>query len=71
MHPNPILDELYLAREKLLADAGGDVHRFLEGVRQREQGSGRLVATDSQNRESSNSAESIVDTLVEHTPAPE
>ena len=30
---NPILEEIYAAREKLLADAGGDVHRYLEGVR--------------------------------------
>ena len=35
MNRNPILDELYAAREKLLADVGGDIHTFLEGVRQR------------------------------------
>ena len=43
MHANPILEEIYAAREKLLADAGGDVKRYLEGVREREQASGRLI----------------------------
>lgn len=32
---NPILDELYAARHKLLTDAGGDLHRYVEGARQR------------------------------------
>jgi hypothetical protein len=43
MNENPILDELYEARAKLLADAGGDVHKYLEGVRRRETASGRLL----------------------------
>lgn len=43
MHRNPILEELYAVREKLLADAGGDVHKYLEGVRKREAASGRLL----------------------------
>jgi hypothetical protein len=43
MNENPILDELYEARAKLLADAGGDVHNYLEGVRRREAASGRLL----------------------------
>jgi hypothetical protein len=42
MPDNPILEEIYAAREKLLADAGGDVHRYLEGVRKRELASGLL-----------------------------
>jgi hypothetical protein len=42
MSENPILEEIYAAREKLLADAGGDVHKYLEGVRKREQASGLL-----------------------------
>ena len=52
---NPIIEELYAAREKLLADAGGDVHKYLEGVRAREVASGRLLkatwqrATDRSN----------------------
>ena len=40
---NPILEELYAIRKKLLADAGGDVRKYLEGVRERERQSGRLV----------------------------
>lgn len=43
MTTNPILEELYAARDKLLADAGGDIHRFLEGVREREAASGLLL----------------------------
>ncbi len=43
MTRNPILEELYAARAKLLADAGGDVHKYLEGVRERERASGRLL----------------------------
>lgn len=48
MQNNPILDEIYAARDKLLADAGGDVHRYLEGVREREQASGRLMPPNKQ-----------------------
>jgi hypothetical protein len=43
MTRNPILDELYAIRERLLADAGGDLRRFLAGVRDREAASGRLL----------------------------
>jgi len=47
MTPNPILEELYSIREKLLADAGGDIRKYLAGVREREASSGRLSrATD-------------------------
>ena len=49
MNRNPILDELYAAREKLLADAGGDIHKYLEGVRQREAASGRLLQPSPQS----------------------
>ncbi len=49
MKRNPILEELHAAREKLLADAGGDVHRFLEGVRKREAASGRLLQSGPQD----------------------
>ena len=42
MSRNPILDELYAARAKLLADAGGDIRKLLEGVREREAASGLL-----------------------------
>lgn len=46
MSNNPVLDELYAAREKLLADAGGDTHQYLEGVRERERLSGRLLSAE-------------------------
>jgi hypothetical protein len=48
MTRNPILEELYAAREKLLADAGGDAHKYLEGVRERERASGRLLSAEQQ-----------------------
>ena len=48
MTRNPILEELYAAREKLLADAGGDAHEYLEGVRERERASGRLLSAEEQ-----------------------
>lgn len=48
MTPNPILEELCAAREKLLADAGGDAHKYLEGVRERERASGRLLSAEEQ-----------------------
>ena len=44
MSRNPILDELHAAREKLLADAGGDLHRYVEEARQRALASGRPIA---------------------------
>jgi hypothetical protein len=43
MTRNPILDELYAIREKLLAEAGGDLRVFLAGLRDREAASGRLL----------------------------
>jgi hypothetical protein len=43
MTHNPILGELYAIRERLLADAGGDLQEFLAGVRKREAASGRLL----------------------------
>jgi hypothetical protein len=43
MTRNPILDELYAIRERLFADAGGDLRRFLAGIRDREAASGRLL----------------------------
>ena len=43
MKQNPILEELYAIREKLLEGAGGDVKKYLRGVREREAASGRLL----------------------------
>ena len=48
MTHNPILEELYAIREQLLADAGGDVQKYLAGVREREAASGRLLHPASQ-----------------------
>ncbi len=48
MTHNPILEELYAARAKLLADADGDIHKYLEGVRQRERESGRPLTSTTQ-----------------------
>jgi hypothetical protein len=48
MSRNPILEELYAIREKLLADAGGDLKKYLAGVREREAASGRLLKPASQ-----------------------
>jgi hypothetical protein len=48
MTHNPILEELYTIREKLFADAGGDIQRYLAGVREREAASGRLLKPTSQ-----------------------
>jgi hypothetical protein len=48
MTNNPILEELYAAREQLLADAGGDASKYLEGVRERERASGRLLTAEEQ-----------------------
>ena len=43
MTHNPILEELYAIREQLLANAGGDIRKYLTGVRDREAASGRLL----------------------------
>ena len=56
MTHNPILEELYAIREKLLADAGGDVQKYLAGVRQREAASGRLLKPTSQRTNRSTGA---------------
>jgi len=56
MTRNPIFEELYAARAKLLADAGGDVHKYLEGVRERERASGRLLEPCARRTEDSTEA---------------
>ena len=42
---NPILEEIYSAREKLLADFEGDVHAYIQDARQRALASGRPIVT--------------------------
>ncbi|MGE3466010.1 MAG: hypothetical protein AB7J13_03675 [Pyrinomonadaceae bacterium] len=41
---NPILEELHATREKLLREAGGDLHRYVKEARKRALASGRLIA---------------------------
>jgi hypothetical protein len=45
MPRNPILEEIYAARDKLLEDCGGDVHAYVQGAQQRALASGRVIAT--------------------------
>jgi hypothetical protein len=48
MARNEILDEIYAAREALLAEHGGDVHAYIEAARKRALASGRLIAAPKQ-----------------------
>ena len=48
MSTNPILDELHATRAKLLAEAGGDLHRYVEEARERALTSGRPIAEPTQ-----------------------
>ena len=48
MPRNPVLEEIYAARDKLLADCNGDVHAYVEEARQRALASGRPIATPKQ-----------------------
>jgi hypothetical protein len=70
MTRNPVLDELYAAREKLLADCGGDVHKYLEGVRDRERASGRLLTPEEQRTIRCNGAAKSGDEAVENLSSP-
>ena len=71
MSSNPILDEIYAAREKLLADVGGDLHAYIEGARTRALASGRQIATQTQPAiEFSPAGNPTVDSSRETTPIP-
>jgi hypothetical protein len=48
MTRNPILEEIYSARDKLLAEAGGDMHRYIQDARARALASGRPIAEPKQ-----------------------
>ncbi len=43
MSNNPILDELHAVRRQLLAEAGGDLHRYVQESRERALASGRTI----------------------------
>ena len=43
MTNNPILEEIYAAREKLLADAGGDLGEYVKQARARALASGKKL----------------------------
>jgi len=48
MTENPIVEEVHRIREQLLAECGGDLKKFMDGVRQRTEESaraGRQVVT--------------------------
>ena len=67
---NPVLEELYAAREKLLADAGGNARKYLEGVRERERASGRLLSASEQRTIRCNGAAKSGETAVESLSSP-
>ena len=48
MSINPILDELHATRAKLLAEAGGDLHRYVTEAKERALASGRTIAEPTQ-----------------------
>ena len=56
MPRNPILEEIYAARDKLLADCHGDVHAYVEEAWQRALASGRPIATPKQRTKRSTGA---------------
>jgi hypothetical protein len=45
MSRNPILEEIYATRAKLLAACNGDLHAYVEEARRRTLASGRPIAT--------------------------
>lgn len=48
MSTNSIIDEIHATRAKLLAEAGGDLHRYIEEARARALASGRTIAKPTQ-----------------------
>jgi len=48
MSHNPILEDLHAARQKLLAEAGGDLHRYVEEAKRRTLASGRVIVEPKQ-----------------------
>jgi hypothetical protein len=56
MARNPILEEIYAAREKLLADYNGDFHAYVESARQRALASGKRIVSPKDGTERSSPA---------------
>jgi hypothetical protein len=48
MARNPILDEIYAAREALLAEHKGDIHAYVADARRRALASGRAIVAPRQ-----------------------
>jgi hypothetical protein len=57
MPHNPILEEVYAARVKLLAEHNGDVHSYVEAARKRALASERPIAEPKQRTDQSAKAE--------------
>ena len=53
---NPILEEIYSAREKLLMDFKGDIHAYIQDARLRALASGRPIATPKPRQKRSTAA---------------
>jgi hypothetical protein len=58
MTPNPILQELYAARAKIMAEYGNDLGRYLRDAQARLEASGRPIAKIEQRRIRINTPES-------------
>lgn len=70
MSSNPILDELHATRAKLLAEAGGDLHRYVEEARERALASGRPIAEPTQRTSRCTGAAKSHKFAVENQPSP-
>jgi len=70
MSSNPILDELHATREKLLAEAGGDLHRYIAEARERALASGRPIAEPTQRTIRCSGAVNSGDLQVENHSSP-
>ena len=70
MTRNPILEEIYAAREKLLADHGGDVKKYLESVREREAATGHVVGGTTQRTNQCTGAATSGELPVENQSSP-
>lgn len=70
MTSNPILDELHATRQKLLAEAGGDLHRYVEEAKKRALASGRTIAERTQRTIHGTGAAKSGDLQIENQSSP-